>query len=264
MRDLPGRDYERMLDLAVAVLESREPHRMWHLVGESIVSALHATTTIFVDLRWKVRTGTAEGWAPQWVGGTPLADLVQRRMRQRHPLFQHACSGQLAPTTVDSITERRIWRRSDAFNEAREIYGTTRQMNLPLSASGEVIRGFILGRPGADFSERDLVFATRVQPLLSAVDRHVRALGLLHHGAAALGPRKISPLDAAAQCSITPRELTVLALLAQGCTAAAMARRLAISPHTVNRHLESTYRKLSTHDRVTTMLQAQQLGLVPT
>ncbi|MGI5404954.1 hypothetical protein ACQEVG_36940 [Streptomyces sp. CA-135486] len=69
-------------------------------------------------------------------------------MRQRHPLFQHVCNGQPAPTTVDSITERRIWRRSDTYNEAREIYGTTRQMNLPLSASREAIRGFILGRPG--------------------------------------------------------------------------------------------------------------------
>ncbi|MGI5404953.1 response regulator transcription factor [Streptomyces sp. CA-135486] len=47
-----------------------------------------------------------------------------------------------------------------------------------------------------------------------------------------------------------------------GCTAAAMARRLAISHHTVNRHLENIYRKLGIHDRVTTVLQAQQLGLV--
>ncbi|WP_425473742.1 LuxR C-terminal-related transcriptional regulator [Streptomyces tailanensis] len=42
----------------------------------------------------------------------------------------------------------------------------------------------------------------------------------------------------------------------------AIARRLSISPHTVNRHLEKIYRKLDTRDRLATVLPARRLGLV--
>lgn len=42
----------------------------------------------------------------------------------------------------------------------------------------------------------------------------------------------------------------------------AVARRLSISPHTVNRHLEKIYRKLDTRDRLAAVLLARRLGLV--
>jgi DNA-binding NarL/FixJ family response regulator len=61
---------------------------------------------------------------------------------------------------------------------------------------------------------------------------------------------------------LTQRELTVLAVLAEGLTADAIARRLDISPRTVHRHLQHLYRKLGTTDRLATVLRAKALGLV--
>jgi DNA-binding CsgD family transcriptional regulator len=57
--------------------------------------------------------------------------------------------------------------------------------------------------------------------------------------------------------------LTVLALLAEGLTAAALARRLGISTRTAVKHLENIYRKCGTSDRLSTVMLAQELGLVP-
>lgn len=62
---------------------------------------------------------------------------------------------------------------------------------------------------------------------------------------------------------LTPRESTVLLLLGDALTAAAMGRRLGISERTVHKHVANVYRKLGTHDRLGTVLRAQQLGLVP-
>jgi len=62
--------------------------------------------------------------------------------------------------------------------------------------------------------------------------------------------------------SLTPRERAVLDHLSAGLTARAIARRLNISPRTVNKHLESTYRKLGACDRLTATLTAQRLGLL--
>ncbi|MGY1644477.1 response regulator transcription factor [Geodermatophilus sp. SYSU D00703] len=61
---------------------------------------------------------------------------------------------------------------------------------------------------------------------------------------------------------LTARELTVLVLLAEGCTAVAMAHRLGCSPRTVHKHTGSIYRKLEVHDRLAAVLEAQRRGLL--
>ncbi|MBB2948504.1 DNA-binding NarL/FixJ family response regulator [Actinoplanes lutulentus] len=69
--------------------------------------------------------------------------------------------------------------------------------------------------------------------------------------------------EIAADHGITPRELAVLTAFAEGLPVAAAARRLGISPRTVAKHQENLQRKLSTADRLNTVLRAQWLGLVP-
>jgi hypothetical protein len=54
-----------------------------------------------------------------------------------------------------------------------------------------------------------------------------------------------------------------LHLLAEGLTAAAIGRRLTIAPRTVTKHLEHVYAKLHTSDRLSAVLRAQRLGLLP-
>ena len=72
-----------------------------------------------------------------------------------------------------------------------------------------------------------------------------------------------APDGRAADCALTPRETTVLLLLTDALTADSIGRRLGISARTVHKHVENIYRKLGTRDRVSTVLRAQRLGLVP-
>ncbi len=62
---------------------------------------------------------------------------------------------------------------------------------------------------------------------------------------------------------LTGREHAVLTLLVGGLTATAIAHRLGTSPRTVHKHLENLYRKLGASDRLTAVLRAQRLGLLP-
>jgi ATP/maltotriose-dependent transcriptional regulator MalT len=80
---------------------------------------------------------------------------------------------------------------------------------------------------------------------------------------AALFERMADRLEPAVQVLLTPRELTVLGLAAESLTAEAIARRLGIATGTVTKHLENSYRKLGTGDRLTSVLRAQALGLLP-
>lgn len=62
---------------------------------------------------------------------------------------------------------------------------------------------------------------------------------------------------------LTPREVQVLDLLAEGLLASTIAGRLRVSPRTVHKHLGNVYRKLGTHDRLQAVMYAQELGIVP-
>jgi DNA-binding CsgD family transcriptional regulator len=94
------------------------------------------------------------------------------------------------------------------------------------------------------------------------VDSHLVELDRLRTRCRQASVGQESPQARAAHVGLTPRELVVLSLLAEGLTAAAIARRLRISPHTVTKHQENLYRKLKTSDRLMAVLIAQRQGLL--
>jgi DNA-binding CsgD family transcriptional regulator len=64
--------------------------------------------------------------------------------------------------------------------------------------------------------------------------------------------------ETGAHALLTPRELEVLAALAEGMTNKAIARRLDISLHTVKFHVESLFRKLGARTRTEAVAKAAE------
>lgn len=69
-------------------------------------------------------------------------------------------------------------------------------------------------------------------------------------------------LDLAAPAQLTPREMDVLQLLVEGLSNKEIARRLVVSPRTVNFHLDNVYSKLGVHSRTEAVVHALQRGWV--
>ena len=65
-----------------------------------------------------------------------------------------------------------------------------------------------------------------------------------------------------AHAPLTPRELEVLAAMANGASNKAIARRLGISLHTVKFHIAAIFEKLVADSRTEAVTKAAQLGLV--
>jgi len=70
------------------------------------------------------------------------------------------------------------------------------------------------------------------------------------------------PEGAAATEPLTPRELEVLYLLANGASTAAAAASLGISTATLRAHVQAVLRKLGAHSRLEAVAEAARLGLV--
>jgi LuxR family maltose regulon positive regulatory protein len=72
---------------------------------------------------------------------------------------------------------------------------------------------------------------------------------------------KTSPIDDLAE-PLSPRELEVLLLIAQGSTNKEIAQQLFIAPGTVKAHTSNIYRKLDVTNRTEAAARARQLGLL--
>ena len=121
----------------------------------------------------------------------------------------------------------------------------------------------------------DALLADRVAAVLGNV-AGVRLVGqsepadvvLVSTGNASEGPSPDEGIAAVAadaspsEAVLTPREREVLALLAEGASNKAIARRLGISFHTAKFHVAGILAKLDADSRTEAVTKAAQLGLV--
>lgn len=165
----------------------------------------------------------------------------------------------LAPMTgPEMFGGTAAWRRTGLRDVLVQVGGCEQTVVLPLRVdrTGACALGF--ARPGATFSAAELDLLTSVQPLLRALLRHAE---LLAGWRAQLGDQP-GALAAVGDVGLTPREVTVLHLVAAGLTTTAIGRRLGCSPRTVEKHVADVHRKLGVHDRVSAVLEGQRRRLL--
>lgn len=143
------------------------------------------------------------------------------------------------PFAVNDLISERDWWDSELHSRMRADWGRNYQFAIPvepLVRHGES-HVWVLGRTTSRFTDTDRDISTAVAPVLVAVARHRAEMVQLDFGADLTGV-------------LTQREAAVLALHAEGATAANIARRLGMAPRTVHKHTEHIYRKLGVHSRL--------------
>jgi DNA-binding CsgD family transcriptional regulator len=249
------RDYQRILDLVTALLDSGQPRLPWRLLrGELCQSLRCAAAVLFWTQGWQ-DAAPADFPPPHDVAANAGPAHEVDRLLHFHPLVRHyQTTTDRAARTTDDVVSRRPWPVGPARPAVEAFLGGSSHLGLPLPAPPGEAHVILLRRTGEPFTDRDREFASRLQPVLAALIRQQSQL------------RRFSPepaADLAAAHGITARELTVLMLLAQALTAEAIGRRLGISTRTVHHHLHSIYGKLGTHDRLATVLRARSLEILP-
>ncbi|MFP5322591.1 MAG: DNA-binding response regulator, partial [Acidimicrobiia bacterium] len=75
--------------------------------------------------------------------------------------------------------------------------------------------------------------------------------------------RRTAPRGGRDRAELTPRELEVLRLLADGVGTQEMAGRLAVSPNTIRNHVRSLLGKLGASSRLEAVTVARRMDLIP-
>ncbi|MEU5211246.1 LuxR C-terminal-related transcriptional regulator [Streptomyces sp. NPDC020742] len=185
-------------------------------------------------------------WAPR-AGSTdrPLtvpADLLSQEVRDafaresvHDSLVRHTTTGPGTPMRRSTLQTRSEFHALAAYTEVYRPFGAEHQlaMSVPAGCAGGTPRRVCLAisRSAGDFSDDDVAAAALLRTRLS------HALG------------RLAP-PTPAEVHVTRRESAVLALLTSGLTNQQIAHRLAISPRTVDKHLEHAYAKLQVGSRV--------------
>jgi DNA-binding CsgD family transcriptional regulator len=160
----------------------------------------------------------------------------------QHPLLNYyRTSGDGRAVRMSDVVGRTEWHRLDIYQECYRPRPTEHVLGVHLPSSPASSRAFAFNREKGDFTEtdRDLLDMLR-GPLADALLR-ARTLDRAEQRLDAPSQDRLAPL--------TDRELQVLELVAAGRTNVAIAHALQVSPRTVAKHLERTYRKLGVGNR---------------
>ena len=174
------------------------------------------------------------------VTGEPLAQLLPQ-----HPLVGHYTTApRLEPHIVSEFVDWKSWKSSAIFDVVYRRLGTPYALLIPmtLTVTGGKATFLDLTRNFPDFTPRERDMARVLQgPIIVA-----------YRTAESSDQCKSGPQDeeSITKYGLTPREIDVAKLLAEGRTAVSIGRALSASPRTVGKHLEHIYLKTGAHDRL--------------
>ena len=178
-----------------------------------------------------------------------------------HPVLAYWLAGNPDVAMVSNVvSDRRDWRNSEAYSLLTEALGMTETGGIRLRSAGRSAPVVGFARD-VDFTSDDRALLACFESPLNALRIHAEYLARVRRVPAA-GDVTVTRSAHARTVDLTPRELQVLDHLATGMLASSIAARLSISPRTVHRHLGNIYAKLGTHDRLTTVLRADAVGIL--
>jgi DNA-binding CsgD family transcriptional regulator len=191
---------------------------------------------------------------PADVGTFPGGIQLFQQHLPEHPLVAHIqATGDGRALRISDFLSDRQYRSLGLYHDFYRLCGVEYQAAISVAAPGGGLIGVALNRQRRDFSTDDL-------ELLDLLRIHVgqaAAIALLTQPGTAASP------DSTANPLLTPRQVRILQLVADGQSDRGIARTLGISTRTVQAHLQHTYRALDVSSRTEAVARLRALSAMP-
>jgi DNA-binding NarL/FixJ family response regulator len=215
---------------------------------------------------------------------TPCELPIRVLIADDHPVFRFGLRALLdTEACTEVVGEARSGQEAVALAASLEPDVVLMDINMPELNGIEATRRIVADRPGTavliiTMFDDDRVFAAmragaRGYLLKGAEgEETLRAIRAVAGGEAIFSPNAAerlikffaaAPQDAVAPAfpDMTPRELEILSLLAQGLSNSAIAERLVLSPKTVRNQVSTVFSKLQVASRAEAIVRAREAGL---
>ena len=161
-----------------------------------------------------------------------------------HPLVcEHGRNPTAVTRRIDDLLPDTVFQRTPLFNDYYRAIRIDHVMAVPIHVDRHVLVSFVVNRSKRGFSDRDRERVEVIRP----------HLGHLYRLSARTARNDDSLLEAAAP--LTARERDVIDWLAARKTDKDIAAILAISPRTVQKHLQRIYEKLGVETRTAAVMR---------
>jgi DNA-binding CsgD family transcriptional regulator len=186
------------------------------------------------------------------------------------PLLNARATWHLASASLEAVgASTRAWSPGlgcggigRAFTSRRPVILAQASMGDPPGRSAAIRRaaiGSVLAIPAVAADDTLAVIELLSFDPIEPTERLLQALDRIGHEVGQFLSHRRGELTAPA---LSPRELEVLQLAAQGRSAASIATELFLSPATVKRHFERAYARLDVSDRASAVAEAMRRGLI--
>jgi len=262
---LSGDRFDAALVAIANFVDLKSPYTLGH---SSAVAKLAASAAIQLGMpEAEVRTMRRAGLVHDlgrlgvsnaiWDKRGPLGAGEWERVRMHPYLTERMLHGSpaLAPLGVIAVAHR---ERLDGSGYPRGLAGAAVSREARLLGAVDAYQAMREPRPHRPERSPDEAAAElRAEVKAGRVDAEA-ADAVLGTAGESVSRRREGP------AGLTPREVEVLQLLAQGLSNKEIGERLVISPKTAGHHIEHIYSKIDASSRATASLFAMQHGLLPT
>jgi DNA-binding CsgD family transcriptional regulator len=159
-----------------------------------------------------------------------------------HPLVNHyRATGSGEPVMISDFLTQQRFHRLGLYAEFFCGISVEHQMAVSLNGPEQQVIGVAMNRSRRDFSDHDRALLSVLRAPLNAALHRARRHQQARQALTTMADHWLAAL--------TEREIQILRLVADGRTNTAIAHALGVSPRTVAKHLEHTYRKLGVSNR---------------
>lgn len=163
-----------------------------------------------------------------------------------HPLVrEHGRNPAAVTRRIQDLLPGSAFERTPLFNEYYRAIRIDHVMAVPIHVDRNVLVSFVVNRSKRGFSDRDRDRVELIRP----------HLGHLYRLSARIPSRNSGALEKI-DTPLTARERDILEWLGAGKTDKDIAAILAISPRTVQKHLQRIYEKLGVENRTAAVMRA--------
>ena len=262
---LSGDRFDAALVAIANFVDLKSPYTLGH---SSAVAKLAADAAVQLgmqeaEVRTMRRAGLVHGLGRLGVSNAiwdkrgPLGAGEWERVRMQPYLTERMLHGSptLAPLGAIAVAHR---ERLDGSGYPRGLSGPAVSREARLLGAADAYQAMREPRPHRPERTPDAA-ATELRAEVKAGRVDAEAADAVLGAAGQSVPRRRE-----GPAGLTPREVEVLQLLAQGLSNKEIGERLVISPKTAGHHIEHIYSKIDASSRATASLFAMQQGLLPT